>query len=64
MKIISARVLDATHLELSQPIPAKAGDLIEISIPDDDEDDRRWKAAASQTLLSAYDPADSIYDNL
>ena len=34
MKIISAKVLDATHLELSQPIPAKTGDLIEISIPD------------------------------
>ncbi len=61
---ISARVLDATHLELSEPIPAKAGDMIEISIPDDDADDRRWKAAARHTLLSAYDPADSIYDNL
>ena len=42
MKIISAKVLDATHLELSQPIPAKAGDMIEISIPGDDEDDRLW----------------------
>ncbi len=64
MKIISAKVLDATHLELSQPIPAKTGDLIEISIPDDDEDNRLWKVATSQKFLSAYDVSDSIYDNL
>ena len=64
MKIISAKVLDATHLELSQPIPAKEGDLIEISIPDEDEDDRRWKVVSGQRFLSAYDLADSIYDDL
>jgi hypothetical protein len=63
VKIITAKVLDSTHLELSQPIPAKEGDLIEISIPTD-EDDRLWKAAAEQNVLSAYDPADSIYDSL
>ena len=64
MKIISAKVLDATHLELSEPIPAKTGDLIEISIPDDDENDRLWKVTASQKFLSAYDADDSIYDDL
>ncbi|MFQ5829993.1 MAG: hypothetical protein ACE5JD_12685 [Candidatus Methylomirabilia bacterium] len=64
MKIISAKVLDATHLELSEPIPAKTGDLIEISIPDDDEDERLWKEPARQKFLSAYDEADSIYDDL
>ena len=63
MKIISARVLDPTHLELSQPIQAKAGDQIEISIPED-EDDHFWKAAAAQSFLSAYDSADAIYDRL
>ena len=63
MKIISAKVLDPTHLELSQPIAAKEGDLIEISIPID-EDEQHWKAAAEQKFLSAYDPADAIYDRL
>jgi hypothetical protein len=63
MKIISAKVLDPTHLELSQPIAAKQGDLIEISIPVD-EDDRFWKAAAAKRFLSAYDPGDAIYDSL
>ncbi len=63
MKVITAKVLDPTHLELSQPIPAKAGDLIEISIPFD-EDERFWRAAAERKFLSAYDPADAIYDSL
>ena len=63
MKIISAKVLDPPHLELSQPIAAKEGDLIEISIPID-EDEQLWKAAAEQKFLSAYDPADAIYDRL
>lgn len=63
MKIISAKVLDPTHLELSQPIAAKKGDLIEISIPID-EDKQLWKAAAEQRFLSAYDPADAMYDSL
>ena len=63
MKIISAKVLDPTHLELSQPIAAKEGDLIEISIPID-EDEQLWKAAAERNFLSAYDPADAIYDSL
>ncbi len=66
MKIISAKVLDATHLELKEPIPAKTGDVIEISIPDDDDDEdaRLWKLTASRKFLSAYDADDSIYDNL
>jgi hypothetical protein len=64
MRIISAKVLDATHLELSEPIPAKMGELIEISIPDSDEEDQLWKMTARQKLLSAYDADDSIYDNL
>ena len=35
MKIITAKVLDQTHLELSQPIIIKPGKLIQISIPDE-----------------------------
>ena len=64
MNIIRARVLDATHLELIQPIAAKIGDVIEISIPDDDDENRLWKGAAAENFLLAYDTADSIYDNL
>ena len=62
MKIVSARVLDTRHLELSEPIAAKEGDLIEISIPDPDEADVLWKTAAPRQTLTAYDAADAIYD--
>ena len=37
MKIINATILDATHLELSQPIQGNPGQGIVISIPDEQE---------------------------
>ena len=40
MRIITAKILDPTHLELSQPIPAQPGEHIHISIPDEDNEDR------------------------
>lgn len=64
MKVISAKVLDPTHLELSQPIAATSGTIVEISIVEDDEDDRLRMAATNRAFLSAYDSADSIYDDL
>ena len=63
MKTITAKVLDPTHLELCQPISAKTGELIQVSIPIDEEE-RFWRAAAEEKFLSAYDPADAIYDSL
>ena len=63
MKIITAKVLDPTHLELSQPVPARAGEVIEISIPDG-KDEQPWQAAGEARFLSAYDPADALYDGL
>ncbi|MCP4657937.1 MAG: hypothetical protein GY856_21220 [bacterium] len=33
MRTVAARVLDATHLELTEPIPSRPGQYIEISIP-------------------------------
>ncbi len=64
MKVITAKIVDSTHLELSVPIPAQPGKLIQISIPDDGEDDRLWREAAKKHLLAAYDDGDSIYDEL
>ncbi len=63
MKTVVAKVLDPTHLELSQPISASAGESIRIVIAED-EDDALWKEAARGGFLKAYDPADSIYDRL
>jgi hypothetical protein len=64
MKIITAKILDPTHLELSQPIPARSGEFIQISVPDDGEEDHLWREAAKKHFLEAYDDGDAIYDQL
>ena len=64
MKIITAKILDSTHLELSHPVSAKAGELIHISIPDDNNENRLWKEAAKKKFLDTYACEDAIYDEL
>lgn len=64
VKIVTAIILDSTHLKLSQPIHAKPGESIKISIPDEDEDERLWREAAKEHFLKAYDDEDGIYDKL
>ena len=64
MKTISAKVLDPTHLELSQPISIPPGELIEIAVPEEGEDESLWREAAKRRFLDAYDPGDAIYDRL
>lgn len=64
MKVITAKILDTTHLELSHPIQAPRGRLIQISIPDDYEEDRLWREAAKKHLLDAYEVEDAIYDEI
>ena len=64
MKIMHAKILDATHLELSQPLAAQPGDVIVISIPDAQDDEQTWHEATRQHFLEAYDDQDAIYDEL
>ena len=64
MKLIQAKILDATHLELSQPIAAQPGEVIVISVPDAQEEEDVWRAAAQKHFLEAYDDQDAIYDEL
>lgn len=64
MKIIHAKILDPTHLELSQPISAQPGATIRISVPDDTEKDHLWREAAKKHFLKAYADEDAIYDEL
>jgi hypothetical protein len=65
MRIIEAKILDSTHLELSQPLDAVPGDMIQISLPSDSEDEMAvWHEAAKQRLLDAYADEDAIYDEL
>ena len=64
MKIIKARILDATHLELSQPIPEQIGGEIVIVIPEEADGEQGWKDRVREKFLSAYDDQDAIYDKL
>jgi len=64
MKVIIAKILNLIHLELSQPISAQPGEFIQISIPDEGEEDRLWLEAAKKHFLEAYDDEDAIYDEL
>ena len=62
MKTIMARVVDATHLELSEPIAVPQGDMVSIAIPDDE--DAAWKELAATQMLAAYAEEDAVYDQL
>ena len=64
VKIINAKILDPTHLELSQPISVQPGAYIQISISDKREEDHIWREAAKKHFLEAYDDQDAIYDEL
>lgn len=63
MRTISATILDATHLELSQPLAGVPGQVIEITLREDDEL-AAWRDAGRQRLLDAYDEEDAVYDDL
>ncbi len=62
MKTIPARVLDPTHLELSQAIDLPPGESIQITLLEPDEDWQQWREAARRWFLDAYDAGDAIYD--
>ena len=64
MQVIEAKILDTTHLELRQPIFAKRGEYIQVSIQDEREEDRLWQEATKKHFLEAYDDGDTIYDKL
>lgn len=61
MNVIEARIMDETHLELTQPISSRPGEIILISIINDNN---LWQEKGKKLFLEAYDDRDSIYDNL
>ena len=65
MRVISATILDATHLELSQPLDASPGEVIDISVPSEANDEMApWREAGKRHLLDAYADEDAVYDEL
>ena len=62
--IFQARVVDATHLELSRPIAAPSGGTVLVSVAGSGEegDERlQWLATSAEALQSAYDESEPIY---
>lgn len=64
MKIMTATLVDPTHLELSQPLAVPLGASLQIAIPDEGDEEHLWRDAAKQHVLDAYGDQDAIYDNL
>ncbi len=63
MKMLTAKVLDSTHLELAEPLASSPGEVVEIRLVDKDEEES-WRLLGSESFLRAYDEEDAIYDDL
>ena len=64
MKMVAAKVLDSTHLELSQPIGAEQGRTVLVSVLDTGELDaerQQWYALSTECLRSAYGDSEPEY---
>ena len=64
MKIMTATLVDPTHVELSQPLAVPLGASLQIAIAEEGEEEHLWRNAAKQHFLDAYGEQDAIYDDL
>jgi hypothetical protein len=65
VEIISAKILDSTHLELSQPLNASPGDIVKLAVSYESEEDlAAWRELSKKNLLNSYSDEDAIYDEL
>ena len=64
MVLVSAKVLDSTHLELSKPIVARKGLTVLVSVAEPGEADierQQWLAVSAQSLCTAYGGSEPDY---
>ncbi len=64
MTVLEARMVDATHLELAEPIDLPPGRRLVVSVLETAElvDDRKeWLAASGETLRAAYSDSEPEY---
>jgi len=64
MVMVEATVMDATHLELSEPIMVRTGGVVLISVSEPVEKDAKrheWLAASSASLQMAYGDSEPDY---
>ena len=64
MRIITAKIIDPTHLELDQPLSVPPGETILISVSDAENSERTWLEATRARFFDAYSEQDAIYDKL
>jgi hypothetical protein len=64
MVFVQAKVVDATHLELSKPIPGPPGRKVLVSVAessDADGDHEPWLTLSIEGLRSAYGESEPEY---
>lgn len=64
MVLRKAKVLDSTHLELSEPIATPSGETVLISVAvarENDVERAEWLAASLQSLNDAYGESEPEY---
>lgn len=64
MTILEARMIDATHLELSEPVDLPPGRKLVVSVVEvgEEYDERsQWLAASESTLRAAYSDSEPDY---
>ena len=64
MVVLEARVLDATHLELTRPISTPSGGKVLVSLTepgDTDDEHTAWLAASARSLAAAYGESEPEY---
>ncbi len=64
MTLLEARIIDATHLELAEPVDLPAGRRLVVSLVDAEPDDgerQQWLAASEAGLQDAYSDFEPEY---
>ena len=64
MVLVKAKVVDSTHLELSQPIATRKGLTVLVSVAesaDKDAERQQWLAASAESLRAAYGESEPDY---
>lgn len=64
MTVLEARMVDATHLELAEPVDLPPGRKLVVSVVEaaEEPDERRqWLSASEATLQTAYSDSEPEY---
>jgi len=64
MVLMKAKVVDSTHLELSEPIAARKGLIVFVSVAelgDKDAERQPWLAVSAASLDAAYGESEPDY---